>query len=484
MGGRLCAVLALGLLVAAGPARSEPPLDQRLDAVLGDRGLRGARIAALVVDASDGRVLYARDPDRALVPASNLKILTALATLSAFGPAHRFETHVFADAAPDVEGAVGRLYVVGGGDPALTSEDLWRLAADLRRAGLRRVRDAIILETSLFDDERWHPSWGRVSARAYNAPVGALTVNYGAFAARVRPGARSGEPVEVSLDPPVSFLRLTNRAQTLSARGRDTLVVDRRPSGAFEEVLVEGGMPAGAEAETYYRSVADPARYAGSVLRLQLEANGVVVEGESRRGSLVPDATPLLHFEGRPLADIVRLFMKFSNNAIGEGLVKAMAVRAGSIPGGWRAGIDAVREELTGLGLSVEGVRFVDGSGLSYANRVPPRAFVEALRLAQHSFRFGPEFVSALPIAAVDGTLEERAEEAAYGVRAKTGSLTRVTGLSGYARLSDGRRAVFSLLVNGFRGSTEAAWAGGDRFVAELVSGEGPRLAQDLRPPS
>jgi D-alanyl-D-alanine carboxypeptidase/D-alanyl-D-alanine-endopeptidase (penicillin-binding protein 4) len=473
-------VLALGLLVAAAPARSEPSLEQRLDAVLRDGGLRGARIAALVVDASDGRVLYARDPDRALVPASNLKILTALATLSAFGPAHRsllrggdrLTRTSLSGSLPRGNRATAR----GGRGRAQP--------ADLRRAGLRRVRDAIILETSLFDDERWHPSWGRVSARAYNAPVGALTVNYGAFAARVRPGARSGEPVEVSLDPPVSFLRLTNRAQTLSARGRDTLVVDRRPSGAFEEVLVEGGMPAGAEAETYYRSVADPARYAGSVLRLQLEANGVVVEGESRRGSLVPDATPLLHFEGRPLADIVRLFMKFSNNAIGEGLVKAMAVRAGSIPGGWRAGIDAVREELTGLGLSVEGVRFVDGSGLSYANRVPPRAFVEALRLAQHSFRFGPEFVSALPIAAVDGTLEERAEEAAYGVRAKTGSLTRVTGLSGYARLSDGRRAVFSVLVNGFRGSTEAAWAGVDRFVAELVSGEGPRLAQDLRPPS
>ena len=67
----------------------------------------------------------------------------------------------------------------GGGDPALTSEEIWRLAADLRARGLRRVSGPLILDDSGFDRERWHPSWGSVSARAYHAPVGALTANYG-----------------------------------------------------------------------------------------------------------------------------------------------------------------------------------------------------------------------------------------------------------------------------------------------------------------
>ena len=67
------------------------PLTARLEAALSARALRGARVAALVVAEKDGDVLYAREPDRALVPASNQKILTAIAALHSFGPTHRFK---------------------------------------------------------------------------------------------------------------------------------------------------------------------------------------------------------------------------------------------------------------------------------------------------------------------------------------------------------------------------------------------------------
>jgi D-alanyl-D-alanine carboxypeptidase/D-alanyl-D-alanine-endopeptidase (penicillin-binding protein 4) len=147
-----------------------------------------------------------------------------------------------------------------------------------------------------------------------------------------------------------------------------------------------------------------------------------------------------------------------------------MGARADSGPGSWPGGIAAMRRELENLGLAMDHLSFFDGSGLSYANRVPPRSLVEALLLGERSFRFGPEFVAALPIAAADGTLEERAEGAAHGVRAKTGLLTRVTGLSGYARLPEGRVAVFSVLANGYRGGAQAALDGVDGFVTELVA--------------
>ncbi|MGI9591249.1 MAG: D-alanyl-D-alanine carboxypeptidase/D-alanyl-D-alanine endopeptidase [Myxococcota bacterium] len=485
MSRRARAGLALGtwlLAATALPSQAQvpdpPSLEERLDAALGHRGLRGARIAALVVDASTGEVLYARDPDKALVPASNMKVLTALAALSALGPAHRFETAIYADAPLDPAGGVERLYVQGGGDPALTSEDLWRLAADLRRAGLRQVRGGLVLDASLFDDETWHPSWGRVSARAYNAPIGALAVNYGSFAVRVAAGQSSGEPVVAVVDPPVSFLRLTNRARTVPPRGRARLTVDRKAGTGFDQVLVTGSLRAGSE-KVHYRSVADPVRYAGAVLRHQLEANGIPVAGASERGRVPESATELLRFAGRPLGEIIRRFMKWSNNHIGESLVKSLGANSGVVPAGWADGIRALRAELARNGIAVEDLTLVDGSGLSYENKVPPRAFVAALLRAERSFRFGPEFVAALPIAAADGTLEKRAEQAAYGVRAKTGNLTRVTGLSGYARRPDGGQAAFSVLVNGFRRGTEDAWDGVDGFVAELVGPQPAQLVQE-----
>ncbi|MDJ0848445.1 MAG: D-alanyl-D-alanine carboxypeptidase/D-alanyl-D-alanine-endopeptidase [Myxococcota bacterium] len=479
MSGRVRAALATGLallaLLAVAPRASSqgasavPALRERLDASLRHPGLRGARIAALVVSREDGRVLYARDPDRALVPASNMKVLTAIAALSGFGPAHRFPTQVLAETLPDAEGVVSDLYVRGGGDPTLTSEDLWRLAADLRRAGLRRVSGDLVLDASLFDAELWHPSWGRPSARAYHAPVSALSVNYGAYAVQVTPGAAPGQPLAVTIDPAIPFLRLANRGRTGPARGRSSLVVDRRTAGPVEEVVVSGALRAGGNAKVHHRSVLDPVGYAGAVLRMQLAAVGVEVDGATRRGPVPEEARLLLRFEGKSVAEIVRLFVKYSNNAIAESLVKALGARAGAGSAGWNSGLAAMRAELAGLGIDVGPLTMVDGSGLSYENRVSPRSFVEALQRAHGSFRFGPEFVAALPIAAADGTLSERAEGAAHGVRAKTGLLTRVTGLSGYAELPGGGIAVFSILTNGWRGSADAAMAGVDAFVAELV---------------
>ena len=430
-----------------------------------------------MVEHADGEVLYARSPDRAMVPASNLKILTAIATLHAFGPTHRFTTEILADRAPDPQGGVGTLYVRGGGDPALTSEDYWRLAGDLRRQGLRRVSGDLVLDDSVFDGERWHPTWGRVSARAYHAPVGALTANYGAYAVTVEPGAGAGESVSVRIDPPVTFLRLTNRARTGPAAARSSLLVDRASGSDFEQVIVSGVVPSGRGRKTYHRSVLDPARYAGAVLRLQLKANGIEVVGGTRVAYAPDDAVSLLAFRGEPVAEIVRLFLKYSNNAIGESLLKALSLRANGPPGSWHRGIEALRAELGAVGLPLAQLRVVDGSGLSYENRASPRLLVDALRLASESFEFGPEFLAALPIASADGTLEERAQDAAGAARAKTGLLTRVTGLSGLARRREGAVVAFSILVNGFRGSASDAMDAVDGFLAALVGGDQERVA-------
>src|SRR5262245_22366829 len=234
-----------GVLIAlacslAWPAHGADSLAARLDAALASASLRGARVAALVIDREDGHELYARDPDQAMIPASNLKVLTAVAALEAFGPTHRFTTEVLIERPPDAEGAVERLIVRGGGDPSLTSEDLWRLAADVRRAGVLRARQGLLLDDGAFDRERWHPSWGAVSARAYHAPISALTVNYGAIGVTVIPGGRAGDAVRVMVDPPVPFFRVTNRATTGSSRARDSLAVERRAGDGFENVLVSG----------------------------------------------------------------------------------------------------------------------------------------------------------------------------------------------------------------------------------------------------
>jgi D-alanyl-D-alanine carboxypeptidase/D-alanyl-D-alanine-endopeptidase (penicillin-binding protein 4) len=472
------AALAAGILLAlsaqalATPAGS--PLEARLDSALSAKPLAKARVAALVVAAEDGEVLYARDPDGLRIPASNAKILTALAALDTFGPTHRFVTTVSADRLPDAAGAVGEVAVRGGGDPALTSEDWWRLAEDLRFQGLRRVDGDLLVDASFFDSQLWHPDWGEVSARAFHAPVEGLSANYGAFFVRLEAGAAEGDPLRVEVDPPLAYFELVNRGVTGKAGARPSLTVTRgKARKRGESIVVSGRLAVGDEPQTFARSVRDPALYAGALLKFQLEGVGVEVKGDVRRGNAA-HPVELLQHPGRPLAEVVQLCLKYSNNAMAESLVKAMGAQASSEPGTWPGGLAEVRRRLDALGVGISSGVIIDGSGLAAGNRLSPRMLVNALAAGSASFRFGPEFLAALPIGGRDGTMEERTIAVRDGVRAKTGFLgrQRVVALSGFAEQADGGVAIFSILVNGYRGPADQAMAAVDEWVGALVEAD------------
>ena len=459
---------------AATPAPAPEPFESRLDAALEAGPLATARVSVLVVEAEQGRVLYARDPDGLRIPASNLKLFTALAVLDALGPTHRFETVIASDRALDAagtRGVVGELAVIGGGDPALNSEDWWRLAADLRQLGLGRVDGDLVVDPSIFDSEYWHPDWGKVSSRAYHAPVAGLSANYGAFFVRVEPGAREGDPLRVEVDPPLDYLRVDNRGVTGAAGSAAPLSVGRGgASQAAETITVRGELAVGSDVRVFARSVRNPVLYAGALFEMQLAALGIEVKGRVREGK-ANHPEQLLRYSGRPLAEIVRLFLKFSNNAMAETLVKAMAVHGEAGQGNWSSGLEQVRTRLGKLGVLGPGAILADGSGLSPRSRVSARMVVDALSTAANSFRFGPEFVAALPVGGRDGTLEKRANAALDRVRAKTGLLgtRRVVALSGFAERADGERVVFSILVNDHAGSSEEAMKAVDAWLAALV---------------
>ncbi len=430
------------------------------------RGLEGARVGAVAIDLDTGAEVFASGADLPMIAASNVKILTAVAALDTFGPTHRFKTEIRADHLPDTTGRVGKLVVVGGGDPSLTSEQMWRLAADLSLVGLRRVDGDLVLDAGVFDDQLWNPYWGKTSSRAYHAPVAGLSVNYGAFTVAVVPGRKQGAPAGVFVDPALPYFTILNQTKTSAGRAAK-LTVTRTLKGSREQVRVSGNLGSAAEPRRFYRSVTRPVHYAGAVLAKQLEANGITVNGH-RIGRVAPGDVLVTSFDGKPLAEIVRLFMKYSNNGIAESLVKSIGQRTSGAPGTWKAGVAAARARLLGLGLAPDSFTLVDGSGLSRENRVTARCLVGALRIGARSFDFGPEFVASLPIANRDGTLEKRATAARDAVRAKTGLLTGATALSGIARSDSGRRFLFSIIANGYKRGDADAMAALDSFAAAV----------------
>ncbi len=469
----LCLV-GLGWATPARPADPTPTdgdaaLERALGAALSTAALREVALSVLVVDRSSGHRVFARDPARVLIPASNQKLLTAAAALQGFGPTYRFETRLVARAPIDADGAVDDLCVVGAGDPAMTSEDWWRLAADLRRAGLRQVRGDICLDDSIFDQQRWHPSWKPVSARAYHAPISGLSANYGAFAVEIGPGPAPGAPARVDLDPPLLHFTLRNQATTAGG-GAPRLLVRRRAREAGEAVEVSGKMPRGRDPRVIYRSTARPTLYAGALFRAQLQANGIAAGQGLRPDRAGPDAALLHVHRGKTMAEIVQLLLKYSNNQIAEALVKSLGVLESGAPGSWESGVRSLRAELARRALPLDGVAVADGSGLSRDNRVSAALLVALLQEIDRDFASRPEILSALPIAGMDGTLKDRAAAVRGRVRAKTGRLDGVASLSGVAAAAGGREYVFALIANGPAGNDTAVSAAIDRFLAALVA--------------
>jgi D-alanyl-D-alanine carboxypeptidase/D-alanyl-D-alanine-endopeptidase (penicillin-binding protein 4) len=288
----LLAVLSAAPPVSARPAPSAPParagvdpagMRAAIDGIAGGSPLYLARTGICVLSLETGEVLYARDPDALLNPASNVKLFTAAAALLRLGPEFRFETEVWT--APGAEaGAVRSLTIRGKGDPSLTTERLWGLAGEIQHRGVRVVQGDLRIDESYFDGEREAPGYDQERGdRAYLAPAGAVSLNANTLAIHVGPGPRAGARGRVEVEPASDFVEVLNRTATVKATGRRRIVSHTQQAGPQEQVVVEGRIPLGGREAVAYRKVDEPALYFGHTLKRLLELRGVKVTGKVRR---------------------------------------------------------------------------------------------------------------------------------------------------------------------------------------------------------
>lgn len=392
-------------------------LEADLDKILSDPVYGGAREQSCLVvgDPDGGRVHYARREGQGLIPASTLKLLTTAAALAQLGPDSHFTTEVRAGGAPS-GGAVNDLYLVGGGDPLLSTADfaaeggymgqprrstsMEALADKVVAAGVRRV-GRILGDDSRYDGERLVPTWNpRYIANFDISPLSALVVNKG-------------------------FTSVTPPAVALS-----------------------------------------PAAHAAGVLAALLRARGVTV-GDAGAGKTPAGAPLVTSIDSAPLRDVVAETLENSDNLAAEMLVKEMATRPG-VPGSTAAGLAVVADRLRQLAGVTDGeVSAVDGSGLDRSDRVTCSVLQRVLASAGD----GGPLVQGLPAAGRNGTLYKRfvGAPAAGRVRAKTGSLEGVVGLAGFVTAQGDRTLAFSLLANDL--PSNAAGAGLQDRVANVMAG-------------
>ncbi|MGQ4269864.1 D-alanyl-D-alanine carboxypeptidase/D-alanyl-D-alanine endopeptidase [Nocardiopsis changdeensis] len=484
------ALLPLGLLAA--PAHAEPvaetvaDLRADLDEILADPSVADAGV--VVLDPATGEELYSRDADTPYVPASNMKLFTAAAALEVLGPDRTFDTEVVVPAGYGRPRTVEDVYLVGGGDPTLSAADIDALAADVAASGVRVVKGDVVADDTWFDDERLVDDWWpEDEPYAYSAQISALTVAHGdRFDTGVTEvtvtAAAQGEAPAVDLGAAEGYMELDNRAVTGAPGSGNTLVVDR-PVGT-NTIVVTGSIPQGGAPVAVLRTVDEPAGLAGHLFEQALEEHGVRVRGGVGQGEVPADLDTrvVADHTSAELSEILVPFMKFSNNGHAEMLIKAIG-RETAGEGTWEAGRAGVAEAVAGLGVDTEGVVFHDGSGLSRTDRLTATAVTELLTAARGADWY-PVWEASLPVAGiadpfVGGTLRNRmAGTAAQGVvSAKTGTMSGVSGLSGYVPGADGGDGlVFSILNNGHTGPAPVAVQ--DAIAVRLAEhlGHGPAL--------
>ncbi|MDN3524508.1 D-alanyl-D-alanine carboxypeptidase/D-alanyl-D-alanine-endopeptidase [Halomonas sabkhae] len=428
-------------------------------------------------------ILASLSPTRSLSPASVTKVYTAAAALDRFGPQHRFTTRLVSTAEPGAEGVLdGDLILDGGGDPALTSEDLWRLVQRLHQAGVREIAGR--LEVSQW---RFGPveciTTDRCQARsrvdnAYSALLSSAGVNFGSWCVNVAPAAVAGQPAALtSCDSKEPLPGFDNQVETQPADSGTRLSATRVTQQAGDVMQVSGQISTNAYPRDLYRASADPAGQTADLLLAMLERAGIQVRGEAVTSTTQPPASArqLAAVDGEPLQEVLLRTLNYSNNFMAD-------VLALNLANGARPGLEAGGAAIQAFASRIEGhgpLTLRSGSGLTTDNRTSASG---ANTLLAHMFEqpaLFPSFVAGLqsPRNGVMRFIRKGPANFQNRVMLKTGTLNepvRVRAVTGYFRTLSDRWGAFTVLVNGTDSTPYLNWT----MVLERLSEDLARLIE------
>ncbi len=440
-------------LVPAAPppwtARERSELAARLRAIF-DHGVFG-RGGAVAVVGADGAPLFEQRGDRAMTPASTLKLLVAATALDVLGPEHHFETSFMALAPPDMSGDIaGPLWFVGGGDPLFTSNDLRDGVGVLRRLGIHHIRGPLLIDDRAFNGAEQNARWAPEDLdEGYASATSAISLDQDTVEFHVTPGIPGGL-ARVTFDPPNRNVDVKGSIETgyvtdLRIERRPDIVTN--PGMTYRNVFTLSGTVATGPMQKVWKPVLGlPAYVAGAIAALLQQAG---IEATARR-AIEPaplTAQRLWLHRSAPLSGIVEEMLFHSNNHSAEQLLRAVGERAAHV-GTDQAGLLVERDELTRLGLARSEFVAYDGSGLAPSDKIAARTLAQLLAAELR----GPNrdvLLRALPRVGLDGTVIYHVLHRALGrARAKSGHLSGVNGLAGTVETDRHGHVAFAFIVN------------------------------------
>ena len=421
--------------------------------------------------------LFELNPQALLVPASTAKIVSAASAVAAVGWDYRFETTLRTNGTVAGGALAGDLFVVGTGDPSIGGrggDDFTAWVDALKALGIRRIEGRIVGDDDAIEEPRPALAWTWDDlGYPTGALFGALNFAENRTTVTVTPGTVAGATATITTDPRASWRPVTNRVTTGAAGSRPFIWPEQRP--ADPALTIAGSLPAGGRPATLAVSAGNPTSWFAHAFRAALERGGVAVNGEALDIDDVPShpitstLTVLYTYRSPPLGELIRPLFKQSINLYGEALMRLNAA-PGTLPTN-DAALEGLRQRLASWSVPSGGQQLVDGSGLSRRNVIAPETLLIVLQRMYDPSLASP-WMTAMPIAGVDGSLEMRMKGTAAerNVRAKTGTMSNIRSLAGYVTARNGEHLAFVVMVNNFEGAGTDAVRAIDTIAVRLAS--------------
>lgn len=410
--------------------------------------------------------LISINTQRAMNPASTMKLLTTFAALDMLGPAYTWKTEAYIDGELKDGVLNGNLILKGYGDPKFTIEQFWLWLSELRARGLREIRGDLILDRSYFDLPAYNPGeFDDDPVRAYNVGPDALLINFNTLRLRYMP---EGPGLRVVSEPPLDGVTLDNQLTPNGGKVNcdnwdDAFLV--QPKG--DSVVLQGDYPMDCGEREQNLSVMPHTRYVGALFSAVWKELGGTLQGKERDGVVGNDAKLFSVHRSEPLSAVIRDINKFSNNVMARQLFLTLG-EAGPVldepapsenedtkdhfdshPLSIERSIFTMQTWLARNRLDFKEVVLENGAGLSRKERI---SAAHMALLLQHAYDhpLSAELQSSLPILGVDGSVKKRLKESAAASHAhlKTGTLEGVKTIAGYVRSRTGREWIVVFFIN------------------------------------
>ncbi len=444
-------------------------IEDEFNEIFEDDYFQSTMLAVSIYDLTTDEMLYEKNAEMLLHPASNMKILTTSAALEFLGPDYKFNTSVYHTGIIMDSVCYGDIIVEGGFDPDFTSEDLDTLADAIINYGIKEIRGNIYGDVSKMDSLFWGNGWMWDDDPSSDFPyMTPLIINDACIKIAFQPGIIN-KPVEYNIIPETDYFDIVNSSITTKEDTSD-FEVSRDWIHRGNEIILKGDLSYKAEPDTEKINIVNPEHFFLYLLKEKLEKRNIFFLGRLDTLS-VPEFAKKIYTHERTFGDIINNLNKESDNLSAEMTLRALAFEHFGKPASAENGIKMIDSLIARTDLEYKNYRIVDGSGVSHYNLVSTELLVEILKYMYYKSNANYEILKeSFPLAGIDGTLEHRMKRTkAYdNIHAKTGTLSGVSTLSGYLETLNKHQIAFSIFEQNFVGSARIARGYQDKICAFL----------------